>query len=466
MLGLAIAVCPPAIDDVGFPGQRVGIDAGAPLRLAGDAPLTQSTLDAGLEARATWQAGTYVSPVLVTPDGWERIDGLSWELERPSGLPLPDARAVEAFSADSIDMTGNVLLFHFEEPAWGPGLAVVDSSGNDFDAVIDAGAMPVQGGIVGQAARFFGDTCLTVPDRPALRPTTALTISVWFFARLLDGNPHGLVASRFDFMDRSAFTFYLWSNDHLWADLDTENDRIEGSLTVTPNEWHHAVLIFDGSRPSATRVQIWLDDQLDGEYPESSASLAQFGPDVNIGCLINPSTSLNQGFDGDLDEVALWHRALSASEVHALYRRGASRVRFDVRGCAEATCAADPPWVRVAEGTPPPALMPFVQYRAFLQGEGGPWPEVSRVSFLGTCRADAGTPEDGGAASDAGSSDAGSSDAGAADAGTGLEVDGGQPGRRLSVGSGCSATDLGSAAWLLVLLVRRRTCSGWRAESR
>jgi hypothetical protein len=43
--------------------------------------------------------------------------------------------------------------------------------------------------------------------------------------------------------------------------------------------------------------------------------------------------------NGKIDELAFWNRALSDSEILELYRRGANRIKFQVRTCASANCS-------------------------------------------------------------------------------------------------------------------------------
>ncbi|MCA1553348.1 MAG: DUF11 domain-containing protein, partial [Chloroflexi bacterium] len=93
-------------------------------------------------------------------------------------------------------------------------------------------------------------------------------------------------------------------------------------------------------------------------------------------------------FNGTIDEVAVYNRPLSAQEALDHYRRGALRVRFQVRSCAASNCAGASAFVG-PDGTPntyfseqnnssltPPSfnlvgVSPnlYFQYRAFLESD-------------------------------------------------------------------------------------------------
>ena len=64
-----------------------------------------------------------------------------------------------------------------------------------------------------------------------------------------------------------------------------------------------------------------------------------------------PQAPARGAYFGLLSEVAVWGRALAASEILQRYRRGSERIRMQVRGCADAGCAASPPW-QGPDGTP------------------------------------------------------------------------------------------------------------------
>jgi hypothetical protein len=48
--------------------------------------------------------------------------------------------------------------------------------------------------------------------------------------------------------------------------------------------------------------------------------------------------SRNDWFTGNIEEIAVWSRALSASEVSDLYRKGVSRLDLNVYSCSDVSC--------------------------------------------------------------------------------------------------------------------------------
>lgn len=449
-LALALAdICSPTVKD-DFSGTRAGIGTDGGLLYLSDAgPLP---LDAG---NPEWRRGLYESKPLDVR-GLASSETLVWRTLRPSGLPLPDDGGVDLFARDSITMRDNVLLFHFEDPPFvGAPAEVKDSSGLNHHGTTDGGTS-IAPGLLGNGASFDGDACLTVDDAPNLRATDALTVSAWFYPRRVDGSAQGIVSSRFDYTDRSAWTLYLNTNEHLWVDIDTENDRHEGTIAITQDRWHHAAIVYDGNLPTAVRVRLFVDGVLDSTFAETSASIPAYGPPITVGCLPNPMLSLKQGFAGEIDEVMVSLRAYSLEEITAIYRRGASRVFGRARGCSDATCSTNPPWPGTffSRGGGQISLTePFVQVQLEMVGDGSgqPWPEVDLISVRGPdmpCDAGVDAGVDGGvdAAIDAGLD-------GGADAGV-LVMSVEAP-HALLVGCGCDGAPF-APLLLLILSWRRR----------
>ena len=57
------------------------------------------------------------------------------------------------------------------------------------------------------------------------------------------------------------------------------------------------------------------------------------------------TSSLQNYLQGRLDEVAIWGRVLSAGEIKQLWRRGATRLKMQLRACTSPSCADNPAWM-------------------------------------------------------------------------------------------------------------------------
>lgn len=98
---------------------------------------------------------------------------------------------------------------------------------------------------------------------------------------------------------------------------DPENGGDGGYSVVAPEvidgSWHHIVCIKSG-----TEIAIYKD----GTLAEESNNAYDISPAPSDLMLFNNSTDLGQAFVGTLDEVGMWQRALSVTEVGQLYNSG------------------------------------------------------------------------------------------------------------------------------------------------
>ncbi len=397
LIALNLTGCPPPASEKLFEqGSATGVslDAG---RLLLAASAIQSPTDAGLVATFPSRQGAFVSPVLEDTNG--SIKALSWISLRPTGRALPDDRGNESSAIDAVNMAGNVALYHLNEASWtGAAGEVKDSSGlnNHGAAVGDAGV--TKSGIFSGAGAFSEESCVLIPDAPSLRPTTSVTYAAWFASRAPNVASQGIISKRIDYQSSSSFTLYLDTDSRLYVDIDTENERFPGAAVVEPNRWYHAAVVFDGSKPQNERVRLYVNGALDTVASESATSISPFTSPLALGCLPLPSANGLQSLQGALDEVAIFNRSLSSDEVGALYRRGASRLSAQYRGCIDSTCSTNPPWLgpvtQVGDGLASEmnrlevnASQPFFQFRFSFFGDtsGEPWPELTSATVEATC---------------------------------------------------------------------------------
>jgi hypothetical protein len=87
-------------------------------------------------------------------------------------------------------------------------------------------------------------------------------------------------------------------------------DGYSSSLVQNSNEWHNYVATFDG-----IKVKIFIDGVLDSET-NTTGALASFSDAV---LQIGYSDNGYDWFNGKLDDIRFYNRALSDVEVQALY---------------------------------------------------------------------------------------------------------------------------------------------------
>lgn len=156
----------------------------------------------------------------------------------------------------------------------------------------------------------------------------AFTVAGWI-------NPQGTQAARtglFGQNDCVEFGFISATTLECWTPGG-------GSLTAVPyphpiNQWHHVAAVADG-----VNIRIYIDGQLAGTGGSPTASYGTSTFNFNIGGGgIQDATG--NSFNGLIDEVLVYHRALSAAEVLGLFQSGtnasgslsSSFVRTDVSG--------------------------------------------------------------------------------------------------------------------------------------
>ena len=219
-------------------------------------------------------------------------------------------------------LAGCVLYQHMDEPSWS-GLSgeVGDACGDDDRGTATAGATTVASGVRGRAGEFSGgSSCVRIADRAGLHAGAALTISAWVFPTALDGSREfGIVSKRVDYGVAGEYSVFLWSGDHVYVDVDTENDRLNGSAVLVNDAWQQVTVVYDGAVASDQRIRTYVDGALDVIATETSATATAFATDLYVGCL--PLGMPAQAFVGKLDEIVIWTRALSPAEVGAWYQQ-------------------------------------------------------------------------------------------------------------------------------------------------
>lgn len=204
---------------------------------------------------------------------------------------------------------GRVVSLDFEER---PGAsAFVNASGGE--SATCAAACPVAaGGLFGQALAFSGGEALTLDAHPNL---ATFTQAAWVKPTSADSAAHGVLGSQSGVASQRAPSLSIIEQNRVQAGFGDGSawNSLSSGPALTPGTWNHIAASFDG-----TTYRIYVNGAL-------SASTSAFA-----GKQPYPVTQLTFGqtdtvFQGRLDRVRIYNRALSDGEIAVLARQtGAS----------------------------------------------------------------------------------------------------------------------------------------------
>ena len=200
---------------------------------------------------------------------------------------------------------------------WWPG------EGNAYDVIGTnngtlVGDVSYVAGEVGQAFSFNGsNSYVSIQDSPSLDAfTSRITIELWMKSGDLTANSDwkGLVTkgnSSWRLMGTSgAKTVYLGLDG-------VSNGYMGGTRNVKDGQWHHVAGVYDG-----TNMFLYVDGTLDASQP-ATGLISQNTYPVCLGELTEGPSGLQPYlFNGLIDEVSIYNRALTASEIQAIYAAG------------------------------------------------------------------------------------------------------------------------------------------------
>jgi len=170
-----------------------------------------------------------------------------------------------------------------------------------------------------KAMSFNGtDQYLSAEHDSSLNLTTQLTVSMWvnisggtnYRGLFTKGsiNPYGYGSYSASIINNSnnRIRFYLGSSTSSAINLET-------TTGLSNNTWHHLVFVYNGSQGFA---KVYIDgSQVSTTSPTIPSSIYSNTEDFHIGAYYSNSLL----FNGEIDEVAVFNKALSANKIQQIY---------------------------------------------------------------------------------------------------------------------------------------------------
>jgi hypothetical protein len=197
---------------------------------------------------------------------------------------------------------GLVAAYSFGE---GSGMSVADASGGGNTGTV-SGATWVAGGKFGGALSFNGSGALvTVADAASLRLSGAMTVEAWVDPAVLGASWRCVVFKELP----GAMAYSLYASDGTGKPVGQVNvggeQNVFGASAPPLNAWTHLAVSYDGGA-----LRLYVNGVLAATKSLAGAIAASTGA-LRIG----GNSVWGEYFSGLIDEVRVYNRALTASEI-------------------------------------------------------------------------------------------------------------------------------------------------------
>lgn len=193
-----------------------------------------------------------------------------------------------------------------------------DSSGNSLDGDCTYGEITYEEGIFGDCAVFDGKSYIEVPDADALDLKDNLTITLWAYKEKMKEDYVPFVYKEED-GESWAPPYKLYEHHHLTPTIAMHDGNFETELnqfmmegkTMDIRKWFMLTVTYNGSE-----VKMYHNNELVKKQSVTGSAAATVGK-LYIGMLEG-----SLFYKGKMDELRIYNRAISASEVSTLYNEG------------------------------------------------------------------------------------------------------------------------------------------------
>lgn len=175
-------------------------------------------------------------------------------------------------------------------------------------------------GKIGQGAHLVraSSSRIVIPDSSALHfGSASRSVSIWFRTSTGAVN-YQLIGNRND--NSTWWRIFTKSSSQLELEMGNSYPSSyktfdTATLTYANNVWHHLVLVVDG-----VNLAWYFDGAAKGTGSWTPFSTDNSNGSIEIGC--SNHSGYTDFWNGDIDEVYLWTKALSSTEIADLYNSG------------------------------------------------------------------------------------------------------------------------------------------------
>jgi len=212
----------------------------------------------------------------------------------------------------------------------GTGSYAGDASGNKNTGTLTGGPTWVDGKR-GKALNFDGvDDYVNAGSAASVTDLPAITVSAWIFPRIAGENNRGRIVCKAtdctSVLNNGWYFGIAGSNLGLQFAVDYSTNFNWPSVdnVISLGKWQHVAVTWNGNT-SVANAQIYVNGVAVSRSGGSDGSDTRTS-DSGKSLIIGECASSTCAFNGLIDEVRIYNRALSAAEIQALYKSGAATV--------------------------------------------------------------------------------------------------------------------------------------------
>ena len=212
--------------------------------------------------------------------------------------PLAHWKLDDAVGPTAIDSAGGHDGTLVNNPVWVAGKL---DGGLDFDGDndrVDAGTFDITGSGLTMMAWFNAETISTADGRIVSKANGTSASDAWWQLSTTDSGSNRFIRMRIK-AGGTTTTF------------------ADSSVNLTPGDWYFAVATYDSASGD---MKLYLDGSEVASGSHSAGGAVDTNPAVPVA--LGANGTAERFFDGVLDDVRLYDRALSATEVSALFAAG------------------------------------------------------------------------------------------------------------------------------------------------
>ncbi|HOO98036.1 MAG TPA: T9SS type A sorting domain-containing protein [Bacteroidales bacterium] len=197
------------------------------------------------------------------------------------------------------------------------------SINSNHGTVNGATLVPDRFGTPARAYHFDGNDYISIPHSTTLNMQDALSFSVWIKPETLSGTR--MVFGKSNYTTTTDYLLRVKSDGYIQWEYDGYTDTDSSQLKL--NTWHHIVVT--ASAPGEIK-KVYIDNQLIKETLTSSGPFGFISNPFTIGY----SSRGAEYFIGTIDELRMYQKVLSESEIDALFKESCNTASFiTVKAC-------------------------------------------------------------------------------------------------------------------------------------